>query len=91
MNFDVKKYTSLARLKITEAEEEKFAKDLGKVLDYVSDLQKVDVTNVEAMSGGTSLKNVFREDVKKDKELFAPDFPQKDGGYLKVPRILDNE
>ena len=91
MDFDVKKYTSLARLKITEAEEGKFAKDLGKILDHVSDLQKVDVTNVEAMSGGTSSKNVFREDVKKDNDSFVPDFPQKDGEYLKVPRILDNE
>ena len=81
----------LARLDLKEKEEEKLLKDLQAILDYFKALQGVDTENVEPMAGGTSLKNVFREDeVKKSKEIAkgSEAFPESHEGYLKVPPVF---
>ncbi len=83
----------LARLDLTENEEEKFADDLKKILDHFSELQTLDIQNVAPMTGGTQLKNVFREDGDKKSSL-SPDnvvqaFPEKEKHWLKVPNVFN--
>lgn len=88
---EVKKIAHLARIELTEAEVEKFQKDLSTVLDYVEELKAVDVEGVEEVSQVTGLINVQREDaavvsdIVEDIKAGAPEI--KDG-YYKVKAIL---
>lgn len=91
MDFDVKKYASLAKIRLTNEEEKKFQKDLGEILDHIETLKQVKVDNISPMTGGTSFKNVFRKDESKKDDLIDPQFVKEENSYLKVPKILDNE
>ena len=88
---EVQHIAKLARLGITKEEEEKFAKELSPILDYIEKLKEVNVSKVEATSHPLRLENVMREDKGKSgtkaKELIdmAPD--RKDR-YIKVKPIL---
>ena len=42
-----KKIAFLARIDLTEKEEEEFSKDLSNILQWMEDLKKVDVQDVE--------------------------------------------
>jgi aspartyl-tRNA(Asn)/glutamyl-tRNA(Gln) amidotransferase subunit C len=61
----VKHIAKLARLGITDAEADKFSKQLSSILGYVDLLNEVDVEGVELTSQVTGLQNVMREDVVK--------------------------
>lgn len=92
MDFDIKYYAKLARIKLTSAEEEKLGKDLGDILEHVKQLQEVDTTEVSPMAGGTELRNVFREDEPRESKLDqtgVEQFPEKKDDYLKVPKVFE--
>ncbi|MGC9968147.1 MAG: Asp-tRNA(Asn)/Glu-tRNA(Gln) amidotransferase subunit GatC [Minisyncoccia bacterium] len=82
----------LARIELDPKEEEKLLKDLGSILDYFKELQKLDTANVEPMTGGTDLRNVFREDGEREntnRGAGTEAFPEKKDGYLKVPPVFE--
>ncbi|MBU2101675.1 Asp-tRNA(Asn)/Glu-tRNA(Gln) amidotransferase subunit GatC [Patescibacteria group bacterium] len=91
MDFDIKKYAHLARIKLSKKEEEVFQKDIEEILEHVAELEKVNVKNVLPMTGGTALKNIFREDKPSLQEDFEPAFPNQEKGHLKVPKVFDND
>lgn len=84
----------LARLELSEKEEENFLKDLESILGHFKELESLDTSNVQPMTGGTSLKNVLRDDEAHQSSLPAAPvvdaFPEKDKGYLKVPAVFDS-
>ncbi len=90
----VKKIAELARLKIENENIEKFAKDLSAILNYVEDLNKVDLSSVSPTLNASSQKNIFRSDDEPDEEdiEFAKKLlnlaPDNEEGYLKVKSIL---
>jgi aspartyl-tRNA(Asn)/glutamyl-tRNA(Gln) amidotransferase subunit C len=88
---DVKKIAALARIEIGEHEVEKFQKELSSVLDYVDELNQVNVDGLEEVSQVTGLVNVQREDVVVDhgnrEEIFSQ-APEMKDGYFKVKSIL---
>lgn len=59
---EVKHVAKLANLTLTEAEIEKFQKQLSAVLGYVEILSQVQTAGVEPTSQVTGLENVLRED-----------------------------
>lgn len=59
----VRHVAKLARIKLTDAEVQKFCKQLSGVLDYMKILNEVDVKNVPLTSQVTGLKNVMERDV----------------------------
>ncbi len=59
----VRHIAKLARLTLSEAEEEKYASELTKILSYVEMLQEVDTASVPATAQVTGRVNSFREDV----------------------------
>lgn len=90
----VKHIASLARLKVKDEEVDKLSKDLSAILDYVKELNKVDVSDVSPTLSATSSENVFREDDEPDKQdvelakkliNLAPD---SEDDYIKVKSIL---
>jgi aspartyl-tRNA(Asn)/glutamyl-tRNA(Gln) amidotransferase subunit C len=59
---DVSYVAHLARLKLTPEEQEQYQAQLDQVLDYVRDLQEVDVEGVEPTAHPHPVFNVFRAD-----------------------------
>lgn len=83
-------YANLARLTLTEEELLRFSSQLEKVLAYVSKINELNLEDYEPM---TSLLPFlpFREDSPQEslnREEIIKNFPQKEGNYLKVPKIL---
>ncbi len=81
----------LARLELNPQEEEKLLKDLQAILDHFKELQEADTKNIEPLTGGTSLKNVFRQDkagISNDVARGSEAFPESHDGYLKVPPVF---
>ena len=82
----------LARLDLTPDEEEKLLSDLSKILGHFEDLHKLDTANVEPMTGGTHLKNIFREDEARETNRGAgvEAFPESRDGFLKIPPVFES-
>jgi aspartyl-tRNA(Asn)/glutamyl-tRNA(Gln) amidotransferase subunit C len=93
--FDANKFAQLARIKLTQEETKKIGGDLEKILGHFEELKELDTEEVSPMTGGTSLKNVFREDQPNEKREVKggqEQFPDstKDG-YLRVHKVFDND
>ncbi len=88
---EVIKIALLARIELSEAEVEKFQKELSTVLDYVDALKQVDTEGVEEVSQVTGLVNVQREDKVEGthcREEILSQVPEVKDGYYKVKAIL---
>ena len=59
---DVLKLARLARLELTEEEVAEYQSELSQILDYVEQLQRVDVKGLKPTNQVTGLTNVMRED-----------------------------
>jgi aspartyl-tRNA(Asn)/glutamyl-tRNA(Gln) amidotransferase subunit C len=87
------KLEKLSSLKVDESKKEKMKEDIGQMLDFVQNLNDVDVSNVEAsvspVSGGTP----FREDVaissKEISDMVLKNSPKSENSYFVVPKILE--
>ena len=83
---------TLAHLDVNEVEKEQYLSQLDKVLDYMTLLDKLDLTNVDASYENFSYQQKYREDEVKpsniDITLNAPDYIEN---AFQVPRILGNE
>jgi aspartyl-tRNA(Asn)/glutamyl-tRNA(Gln) amidotransferase subunit C len=90
----VRHVARLARLQLSAEEEERFAQQLGHVLDYIERLSAVDVAGVEPLTfaGDAAAAAPMRPDeprpsLEREKVLSAA--PQADGRAFVVPRILE--
>ena len=82
----------LARLNLDEADIEKFAGQIGEILDYVDQLNEVDTVNVKPTSHAISLTNAFREDELQEhleRERVLANAPEKEDGNFVVPKIIE--
>jgi aspartyl-tRNA(Asn)/glutamyl-tRNA(Gln) amidotransferase subunit C len=88
----------LARIELDPKEEERLLKDLGNILEYFKELQALDTSAVMPMTGGTDLRNVFREDASGE-ENGGPEntnrragveaFPESKDGFNKIPPVFE--
>jgi len=88
---EVMHVANLARLDMDEASIDKFADQIGTILEYVDVLNRVDTQGVTPTSHAISLTNVFREDreqntLERDKAL--ANAPQKEDGNFVVPKVI---
>ena len=84
----------LARLAVTEQELDKFAGQLGGILDAVAKVTEVAADNVPPTSHAVPLTNVFREDVVRPgltQQQALSGAPAAEEGRFRVPRILGEE
>ncbi len=89
---DVKRIASLANIKLSESELEKFAPQISSILGYVEKLSNLDLKD-QKFKSQTDLKNVFRSDTP------LPSLPNSDatlnrknsskGGYIAVKGVLN--
>jgi len=91
----VRHVARLARLALTQEEEERTAAQLGHVLDYIERLKTVDVSGVEPLSfagdPGEAHRSM-REDEPRPglpRETVLKEAPEQDGSSFLVPRIIE--
>lgn len=88
---EVQHIAGLARIGLSEKEVEKYSKDISSILDWVKQLEEVDVSGVEETAHITGLENITREDRMHnfaDKDKIIDLFPEKKDNYDKVKSIL---
>lgn len=88
----VRKVANLARLELTADEEAQFTTQLGSILDYIEQLNQLDVTNVAPTTRAIDVSNITREDILQpyaDREAILNSAPQQEGDFFRVPKILN--
>jgi len=92
---EIEKLARLTRLAVSESEAEAFAKDIEKVLGYVSTIQKASTVESASFSAPSAdaLCNVMREDGEPHEsgaytEILMAEVPEKENGFMKVKKIL---
>ncbi|MDB9536298.1 Asp-tRNA(Asn)/Glu-tRNA(Gln) amidotransferase subunit GatC [Dolichospermum planctonicum CS-1226] len=88
----VRKVANLARLELTADEEAQFTTQLGSILDYIQQLNQLDVTNVAPTTRAIDVSNVTREDILQpypEREAILNSAPQQEGDFFRVPKILN--
>lgn len=89
---DILKLARLSRLHLTPDEVEQFESEISAILEYVQQLQKVDVTGLEPTNQVTGLKDVMRPDQPIDygttPAQLLQNAPATEQGHFKVKRML---
>jgi len=83
---------NLARLEMDEGSIDKFARQIGTVLEYVDTLNRVDTEGVPPTSHAIFLTNAFREDeiIKHlDREAALANAPEKEDENFVVPKVIE--
>lgn len=89
---DIEKLAVLARLGLADKEKVSLASEMTAILDYVKQLDSVNVTGIQPTSQVTGLTNSTREDkmekcdIMRD-ELFS-NAPETENGFIKVKSVL---
>ena len=92
MDIDVKYVAHLARLSLTQEEEQKISAQLGNILTYVEKLKEVDVSGVEPTAHAFPLINVTRPDEIRpsiSNEEALRNAPAQANGLFIVPKIVE--
>jgi aspartyl-tRNA(Asn)/glutamyl-tRNA(Gln) amidotransferase subunit C len=87
----VKKVAHLARLELTEAEEQKFVGQLSDILSYFEQLSELDTDDVPPTTRAIDTSNITRPDENQpysDREALLGQAPDQEGDFFKVPQIL---
>lgn len=88
---DVLKLARLARLRLTDDEVSRYQKELTSILEYVQQLEGIDLNAYEPTSQVTGLTNVMRPDEKQmqaDQSELLKNLPDRQDDYIKVKRML---
>ncbi|MCP4351922.1 MAG: Asp-tRNA(Asn)/Glu-tRNA(Gln) amidotransferase subunit GatC [Desulfobacterales bacterium] len=82
---------NLARLEMNEESIDKFAVQIGEILEYVDTLNNVDTDGVRPTSHAIFLTNAFREDQEKEhleNDVVLANAPEKEDGSFVVPKVI---
>ncbi|MDR3450710.1 MAG: Asp-tRNA(Asn)/Glu-tRNA(Gln) amidotransferase subunit GatC [Alphaproteobacteria bacterium] len=95
MSIDTKtvaKIASLARIKVAEAEQTHIAGELNTILDWIAQLNEVDVEGVEPLANVNDANLRTRADVVTDggkvDEILA-NAPSKTADFFTVPKVIE--
>lgn len=91
---EVKKLAALARIRIDDAELEKFTKEFDAILAYVGQLEKLELPMDK--SDLPKLRNVMRADGEPHEvgiytEKLTEQFPAREGGALMVKQVISHD
>lgn len=88
---EVQHIAELARIGLNDKEIDKFSRDLSSILDWIKQLEEIDVEKIESIGHITGMENVMRGDkegkfnnISGIKKLF----PEDKDGYDKVKSVL---
>lgn len=81
----------LSSLQLTDSEIDSLTGDLGRIIEYITQLDQLDTDDVEPTYEVTGLQNVFREDTVKSglgREQLLALAPDSLDSSIKVPKVL---
>ena len=89
---EVRRVALLARLNLTPQEEDQLTEQLGKILEYVTTLERIDTSGVEPMAHASDVVNALRDDRvtnERDTEALLANAPAADENFFRVPKIIE--
>ena len=87
----IDKLSALSKLEFDAVEKDKIKSDLSRILGFVEQLNKVDVSGVEPLIYINEDVNVLRKDIAEtgiSREEALSNAPHRDSDYFKVPKVL---
>jgi aspartyl-tRNA(Asn)/glutamyl-tRNA(Gln) amidotransferase subunit C len=88
----VAKIANLSRLKIPAEEQAHVAAELSKILEWMEQLNEVNVAGIEPLTGGNDLPLRWRDDVVNDggkvQDVLA-NAPAKTADFFTVPKVIE--
>ena len=90
----VRKVANLARLSLTEEEEQQFTTQLSGILEYVQQLDELDTKDVPPTTRAIEVSNITRSDDREvfgDREAILESAPDREEDFFKVPKIMGDE
>ncbi len=88
---EVRHVALLARLELSEAEEERMTGQMNSILEYMDKLNELETKDVEPTTHAILLQNVFRPDLVQsslDRKDSLANAPGTDGVNFVVPRVI---
>ena len=82
----------LARIEVDEDRLEPLARDLSRILDFMDELNEVDVDGVEPMTSVTPMELKRRPDVVTEGDIQADilrNAPDAREGFFAVPKVVE--
>lgn len=88
----IKKLEKLSNIELTNQEEQIIKEDLNKLLDYMSELDEINVQGIEELTNpiNEEIKVTLHKDIPeefKNRDKIIDNFPEKNDKYLRVPGI----
>jgi aspartyl-tRNA(Asn)/glutamyl-tRNA(Gln) amidotransferase subunit C len=83
----------LVRLKLTDDEIAELQPQLDHVLEYIAQLNEVNVDGIEPTAHASAVYNVFRADVPRDtftQEQATANAPHSGSGLFIVPKVVES-
>ncbi|MEM1126191.1 MAG: Asp-tRNA(Asn)/Glu-tRNA(Gln) amidotransferase subunit GatC [Bacteroidota bacterium] len=88
---DVRYMATLARLRFDEADEQRLAIEMSRMLEYMAQLDELDTAGVAPMAHVLDLHDVVRPDeaeTRTDRDDALENAPAHDGTYFLVPKVI---
>jgi aspartyl-tRNA(Asn)/glutamyl-tRNA(Gln) amidotransferase subunit C len=89
---DVRRIAHLARISLDESRVEPMRAEINGILQWIAQLQEVDVKNVEPMTSVTPVKLKMRKDEVTDggyPERVLANAPRTEDGFFVVPNVVE--
>lgn len=88
----VRRIANLARIAVTDDEIPHLQGELNAILDFVAELDEVDVSGVEPMTSVTPMRMTLRADAVTDggiAALIVKNAPMTDDNFFVVPKVIE--
>lgn len=89
---EVQYIARLAKLRLTEAEAEKMAKEFETILGHFKSIDRLEINDSKAVNLEPAQQTVLREDeaaIFEDKKKLFQNVKKMREGYIEVPRIIE--
>jgi aspartyl-tRNA(Asn)/glutamyl-tRNA(Gln) amidotransferase subunit C len=82
----------LARIRIEDWQAEQLGQELNSIIGWIEQLNEVDVTDIEPLTGVAQMALKMREDVVTDGgivEAVLANAPDRAGAFYAVPKVVE--
>jgi aspartyl-tRNA(Asn)/glutamyl-tRNA(Gln) amidotransferase subunit C len=88
----VRRIATLARIRVDDSEIENLANELNGILGWIEQLNEVDISGVDPLTGAAHMVLKLREDVVNDgfyPERILFNAPDRSGDFFAVPKVVE--
>lgn len=88
----VRRIARLSRIRVDDAQVAQMQGELNGILGWIDQLNEVDVTGIEPLTGGALMAMRMRDDAVTDgdqAEAVLANAPDRDGPFYAVPKVVE--